>query len=90
MYIGSESSPPCTEGIYRIIMKTPITLRPSQLDAVESYLYNRDVEYDGNYRRVQLYNGRNVYSHNDTSTYCEGLGNAPFDAKKFIRDNKLS
>lgn len=57
IYMGSLSSPPCTEGVVRIVMKTPMTVSPEQL-AIFSRLYPM------NARPVQLSAGRVVKESN--------------------------
>lgn len=57
IYMGSLTSPPCTEGVVRIVMKTPLTVSPEQL-AIFSRLYPM------NARPVQSSAGRVVKESN--------------------------
>jgi len=50
MYVGSESRPPCTEGVFRFVFKTPIKVRQSQLEAMRRGAYNLGVDFNGNNR----------------------------------------
>jgi carbonic anhydrase len=52
-YEGSQTAPPCTEGVTWIVLKTPITVSPEQIAAFAK-LYPHDV------RPVQPLNGREV------------------------------
>jgi len=49
-YKGSESTPPCLEGVYRYVMKTPITLPSSTLKAIKTAVFDNEVEPAGNAR----------------------------------------
>ena len=52
-YLGSFTTPPCTEGIRWIMMKTPISITPAVLAKVKGII-------GGNNRPVQKLNGRKV------------------------------
>jgi len=85
--MGSDTNPPCEEDVFRFIMKKPLVVTPSQLDAIENNLYRRDVDFNGNVREIQKSNGRFIYFQNDTHTECDGLGRHPYDALDFVRSN---
>lgn len=53
-YMGSFTTPPCTEGIYWIVMKTPISTTPAVVAKFKEVI-------GGNNRPVQMLNGRNVF-----------------------------
>jgi len=55
-YAGSLTTPPCTEGLNWIVMKTPITASTKQIQAMEKMLNGM------NERPVQALNGRTVYN----------------------------
>lgn len=44
LYLGSVTEPPCTEGVYRAIMKTPIKLPAVVIDKIKSKTFNSAVE----------------------------------------------
>ena len=52
-YTGSLTTPPCTEGVRWIVLKTPVTISPHEL-AIFAHLYPNDA------RPVQPLNGRVV------------------------------
>lgn len=52
-YMGSQTAPPCTEGVTWFVLKTPIEISAEQIDAFAK-LYPHDV------RPVQPLNGRVV------------------------------
>jgi carbonic anhydrase len=52
-YDGSRSNPPCTEGLFRIIMKTPIEMSEDQIARFAKH-------YPHNVRPTQPLNGRIV------------------------------
>lgn len=52
-YTGSQTAPPCTEGVMWFVLKTPMTISPAQISAFAK-LYPHDV------RPVQPLNGRVV------------------------------
>lgn len=53
MYAGSQTAPPCTEGVTWFVLKTPVEVSTEQIDAFAK-LYPHDV------RPVQPLNGRTV------------------------------
>ena len=50
-YMGSFTTPPCTEGVKWFILSTPVELSSEQIDAFRAI-------YDGNNRPVQPLNDR--------------------------------
>ena len=52
-YMGSQTAPPCTEGVTWFVLKTPMDISPEEINAFAK-LYPHDV------RPVQLLNGRVV------------------------------
>ena len=52
-YVGSLTTPPCTEGVNWLVMKEPVKLSKAQINAVTAI-------YSDNSRPVQSLNGRNV------------------------------
>jgi carbonic anhydrase len=52
-YAGSLTTPPCTEGVHWVLLKTPIALSAAQIAALQK-------AYDGNARPIQPLNGRQV------------------------------
>ncbi len=52
-YMGSLTTPPCTEGVHWMVLRTPIALSRSQIDAFRAVIH-------GNNRPVQPLNGRAV------------------------------
>ena len=52
-YMGSQTAPPCTEGVAWFVLKTPVDIAPAQIDAF-ARLYPHDV------RPPQPLNGRAV------------------------------
>jgi carbonic anhydrase len=52
-YAGSQTAPPCTEGVTWVVLKTPVEISPAQIEAFAK-LYPRDV------RPLQPLNGRIV------------------------------
>jgi carbonic anhydrase len=56
-YMGSLTTPPCTEGVQWVVMRTPQTATPEQLD-----LFARI--YPLNARPVQASNGRRILQSN--------------------------
>ncbi|MBV9302692.1 MAG: carbonic anhydrase family protein [Acidobacteriaceae bacterium] len=53
MYMGSQTAPPCTEGVTWFVLKTPVDISPEQIDTFAK-LYPRDV------RPLQPLDGRVV------------------------------
>ena len=53
-YMGSFTTPPCTEGIHWIVMKTPISTTPAVVEKFKEVI-------GGNNRPVQMLNGRKVF-----------------------------
>jgi len=53
LYKGSQTAPPCTEGVFWYVLKTPVELAQEQINAFAA-IYPRDV------RPVQPLNGRTV------------------------------
>jgi hypothetical protein len=52
LYSGSESTPPCKEGLIRILMKTTIKVTAAQLQPLLSKSYDPKVDVNGNARDV--------------------------------------
>lgn len=52
-YPGSLTTPPCSEGVNWIVLKTPIEVSPEQIEAFKSI-------YNGNARPVQPLNSREI------------------------------
>ena len=59
-YMGSFTTPPCTEGIHWIVMKTPISTTPAVVTKFNEVI-------GGNNRPVQILNGRKVFVTAGTS-----------------------
>ncbi len=57
-YVGSQTAPPCTEGVTWIVLKTPVEVSPAQIEAFAK-LYPHDV------RPLQPLNGRIVQESRD-------------------------
>jgi len=55
-YIGSMTTPPCTEGVTWNILNTPLEMSSDQIEAFRSL-------YAGNNRPLQPLNGRRVMNH---------------------------
>ncbi len=53
-YAGSLTTPPCTEGVSWVVMTTPVTLSPAQIETFSAL-------YGGNYRPVQPLNERTLF-----------------------------
>ena len=53
-YVGSLTTPPCTENVQWLVMDTPVTLGQDQIDTLED-------RYDHNNRPVQALNDREVH-----------------------------
>jgi carbonic anhydrase len=52
-YSGSFTTPPCTEDVLWIVLRSPVELSPAQIQKFRAIL-------DGNNRPVQPLNGRKV------------------------------
>jgi carbonic anhydrase len=52
-YVGSLTTPPCTEGVQWYILKQPVTASKDQIQTMRTY-------YENNYRPVQSLSGRKV------------------------------
>lgn len=52
-YAGSLTTPPCTEGVHWVLLKTPVELSAAQIAALQK-------AYDGNARPTQPLDGRQV------------------------------
>ena len=52
-YDGSLTTPPCSEGVKWLVLKTPVQMSESQIDAFRTVI-------DGNARPVQPLNGRRI------------------------------
>jgi len=55
-YLGSQTTPPCTEGVSWNILNTPLEMSRDQIEAFRAL-------YAGNNRPVQPLNGRRVMNH---------------------------
>jgi len=80
MYMGSESTPPCREGVFRFVLTTPIYLNMVQYQAFYQTTINHDVERM-NVRKLQDKGLRSVYFVEDTFTQCANLLYRPFDPR---------
>ena len=56
-YMGSLTTPPCTEGVQRVVMRHPVTVSPDQLDIFARI-------YPMNSRPLQAANGRRIMQSN--------------------------
>jgi carbonic anhydrase len=56
-YMGSLTTPPCTEGVQWVVMRQPVTVAPEQID-----LFSRI--YPMNARPVQQASGRRILQSN--------------------------
>jgi len=69
-YAGSLTTPPCSEGVTWIVMRTPVTLSSTQLAQLRAVL-------TGNNRPIQPMNGRRVMRDDIAETDLPALGTAP-------------
>ena len=56
-YMGSLTTPPCTEGVQRVVMRHPVTMSPEQMDIFARM-------YPTNSRPLQAANGRRILQSN--------------------------
>jgi len=78
LYVGSDSQPPCQEGVLRFVFHNTVKVRPSQLDAVNAHLFNREENPHGNARSAQPRNTRAVFFHKDGDTSCADTYHHPY------------
>jgi len=52
-YSGSESTPPCKEGVQHFVMETPIRLRSVDFNLVKKAVINSETNPEGNNRKLQ-------------------------------------
>jgi len=64
-YVGSETQPPCREGVLRILFETPIGVLPSQLKPLMQQNFDNLRFPNGNSRDRQLVGKRTVFYHKD-------------------------
>jgi carbonic anhydrase len=51
-YLGSQSRPPCEEGVFHFVFDTPILVTQSQLNAVQRSAFNHELEPISNSREA--------------------------------------
>lgn len=68
-YVGSESTPPCSEGVNHFVLETPIIMNKLDIDALKTASFNSMVE-SRNQRDVQPLGLRTVYFARDISGSC--------------------
>lgn len=69
-YQGSLSTPPCTEGISRFVLKHPVYIPSSQFRFLKDQAYPTETEVNGNAREATHMKSRLVYFHEDLSEKC--------------------
>lgn len=70
-YMGSISTPPCNQEVFRFVFKEPVMVPSVQFQAWKSKSFNADEESRGNSRKAKDMTGRLVYYHIDKSANCK-------------------
>ena len=68
-YMGSLSEPPCTQPVYRFVMKEAIKVPTTQFKTLREHTFDSSVS--ANIRRSRTGEGRMIYYHADNSVNCK-------------------
>lgn len=70
-YTGSYAEPPCTQPVFRFIMKEAINIPTTQFKSLKEHTFMTSDEPGGNVRRQVPSEGRMIYYHVDKSVNCK-------------------
>lgn len=84
-YVGSQSEPPCLEGINRFVMTDPILVKQAQWESIRT-----GVSDGSNVRKVKPVGLRSVYFNAMKDQDCAHLLNHPFDVSKHTAGSDLN
>lgn len=70
-YMGSLSTPPCEQEIFRFVFKEAVMVPSVQFQAWKAATFSTDEESRGNARKAKDMTGRLVYLHIDKSVNCK-------------------
>lgn len=70
-YTGSLSEPPCSQPVFRFVMKEAVNIPATQFRSLKEHTFMTSDEPNGNVRRQASSEGRMIYYHIDKSVNCK-------------------